>query len=42
MILTVAARCFFSTVLNAARAEPDPQYHGSLEVDLRQALRFGG
>ncbi|HEX5996782.1 MAG TPA: carboxymuconolactone decarboxylase family protein [Jiangellales bacterium] len=42
VILTVAARCFFSTVLSAAGAEPDPQYNESLDPDLRQALSFGG
>lgn len=42
VILAAAARCFFSTVLSAAGAEPDPQYNESLDADLRQALSFGG
>lgn len=42
MMLAVGARCFFSTVLSAAGAQPDPQYDESLDVDLRQALSFGG
>ncbi|MCG5451830.1 carboxymuconolactone decarboxylase family protein [Micromonospora hortensis] len=42
VILAVGARCFFSTVLSAAGAEPDPQYNESLDVDLRRALSFGG
>lgn len=42
VILAVGARCFFSTVLSAGGAEPDPQYNESLDVDLRQALSFGG
>ncbi|MFF0314248.1 peroxidase [Micromonospora sp. NPDC005252] len=42
VILAVGARCFFSTVLSAAGAEPDPQYNESLDVNLRQALSFGG
>jgi uncharacterized peroxidase-related enzyme len=42
LILAVGARCFFSTVLSAAGAEPDPQYNESLDPDLRQALSFGG
>lgn len=42
LILTAAARCFFSTVLSAAGAQPDPQYNESLDANLRQALSFGG
>jgi uncharacterized peroxidase-related enzyme len=42
VILAVGARCFFSTVLSAAGAQPDPQYNESLDADLRQALSFGG
>jgi uncharacterized peroxidase-related enzyme len=41
VILAAGARCFFSTVLSAAGAEPDPQYAESLDSDLRQALSFG-
>jgi uncharacterized peroxidase-related enzyme len=39
--LAVAARCFFSTVLEALGAEPDPAYHDVLEPDLREALTVG-
>jgi uncharacterized peroxidase-related enzyme len=42
LILAVGARCFFSTVLSAAGARPDPQYDESLDADLRRALSFGG
>jgi uncharacterized peroxidase-related enzyme len=41
LILAVRARCFFSTVLSAAGAQPDTQYNESLDADLRQALSFG-
>ncbi len=41
VILAAAARCFFSTVLSAGGAEPDPQYGESLDPDLRRALSFG-
>jgi uncharacterized peroxidase-related enzyme len=42
VILAAAARCFFSTVLSAAGAEPDAQYAESLDPDLRRVLSFGG
>jgi uncharacterized peroxidase-related enzyme len=42
VILAASLRCFFSTVLSAAGAEPDPQYDESLDADLRRALSFGG
>jgi uncharacterized peroxidase-related enzyme len=42
VILAASARCFFSSVLSAAGAQPDPQYNDSLDPDLRQALSFGG
>jgi uncharacterized peroxidase-related enzyme len=42
VILAAGARCFFSTVLSAAGAQPDPQYDESLDTDLRRALSFGG
>jgi uncharacterized peroxidase-related enzyme len=42
LILAVGARCFFSTVLSAAGAQPDRHYIESLDADLRQALIFGG
>jgi uncharacterized peroxidase-related enzyme len=41
VILAASARCFFSTVLSAAGAEPDPQYDENLETNLRRALSFG-
>jgi uncharacterized peroxidase-related enzyme len=39
--LTAAARCFFSTVLDAVGAEPDAEYRSSLEPALRQVLTVG-
>lgn len=42
VMLAAAARCFFSTVLSAAGAQPDPQLNDSLDPDLRHALTFGG
>ncbi|WP_433089516.1 carboxymuconolactone decarboxylase family protein [Dactylosporangium sp. CA-052675] len=36
--LTAAARCFFSTVIAAVGARPDPAYETALEPDLRRAL----
>jgi uncharacterized peroxidase-related enzyme len=39
--LATAARCFFSTVLEALGAEPDPAYVDMLEPDLREALTVG-
>ncbi|WP_020521701.1 carboxymuconolactone decarboxylase family protein [Catelliglobosispora koreensis] len=41
IILTVGIRCFFSTVLDAAGAEPDAAYRDSIEPALQQALTFG-
>lgn len=41
VILTVGLRCFFSTVLDAAGAQPDAAYRSSLEPALQQALTFG-
>ena len=41
VILAVAARCFFSTALDAAGAEPDAAYRDSIEPDLQKALTFG-
>lgn len=41
VILAAAARCFFSTVLDAAGAEPDSAYRDSIEPSLQQALTFG-
>lgn len=39
--LTAAARCFFSTVLDAVGAEPDALYRTSVEPDLCRALTVG-
>ncbi|MEV4513419.1 peroxidase-related enzyme [Dactylosporangium sp. NPDC049525] len=39
--LTAAARCFFSTVVDAVGAEPDAEYRSSLEPELRQVLTVG-
>ncbi|MEO5875197.1 MAG: hypothetical protein ABIS86_17950 [Streptosporangiaceae bacterium] len=41
VVLAAAARCFFSTALDAVGAEPDPQLSAGLEPGLRQALAFG-
>jgi uncharacterized peroxidase-related enzyme len=41
VVLAAAARCFFSTVLDAAGAEPDAQYRTSMEPGLRQVLTVG-
>jgi uncharacterized peroxidase-related enzyme len=40
VVLTAAARCFFSTVLDAVGAEPDP-VHRSADAALRDALTVG-
>ncbi|HYY82658.1 MAG TPA: peroxidase [Actinomycetes bacterium] len=39
--LAAAARCFFSTVLDAAGVEPDAAYRDLLEPELRRALAVG-
>ncbi len=41
VVLAAAARCFFSTVLDAVGAEPDPHYRDALEPDLAAALTVG-
>jgi uncharacterized peroxidase-related enzyme len=41
VVLAAAARCFFSTVLDAVGAEPDAEYRTTIEPDLRVALTFG-
>jgi uncharacterized peroxidase-related enzyme len=41
VVLTAAARCFFSTVLDAVGTEPDSQYRTSIEPELQLALTFG-
>jgi uncharacterized peroxidase-related enzyme len=40
VVLAVAARCFFSTVLEALGDQPDPAYQ-ALDPDLRAALTVG-
>lgn len=40
VILAAAARCFFSSVLDAVGAEPDAAFH-SLDPDVRDALTVG-
>lgn len=40
VVLTAAARCFFSTVLDAVGVEPDAAF-ADLEPDLRDALTVG-
>src|SRR3954452_7931008 len=40
VVVTAAARCFFSKTLDALGAEPDASYSG-LEPDLRRALTVG-
>ncbi len=39
--LAAAARCFFSTVLDAVGAEPDAHYRTSLEPELQEVLTVG-
>jgi len=39
--LAAAARCFFSTVLDATGTEPDAVFRSELEPDLRRALTVG-
>jgi uncharacterized peroxidase-related enzyme len=41
VILAAAARCFFSTVLDAAGAQPDSAYRAIMEPGLQEALTFG-
>jgi alkylhydroperoxidase family enzyme len=40
VVLAAAARCFFSTVLDAVGAEPDAAYR-ALDAPLREALTVG-
>jgi alkylhydroperoxidase family enzyme len=40
VVLAVAARCFFSTVLEALGVQPDPVYH-ALDPDLGASLTVG-
>ena len=41
VVLAAAARCFFSTALDAAGTEPDAQYRTTIEPGLRLALTVG-
>lgn len=41
VIVAAAARCFFSTALDAAGVEPDSAYRASIEPSLQLALTFG-
>jgi alkylhydroperoxidase family enzyme len=41
VVLAASARAFFSKVLDATGAEPDPQMHGKLEPGLRETLTVG-
>jgi len=41
IVLAVAARCFFSTVVDAVGAEPDSQYRSSLDPQLLRVLTVG-
>jgi len=41
VVLAAAARCFFSTVIDAVGAEPDAAYRSSIEAPLREVLTVG-
>lgn len=41
VVLAVAARCFFSTVLDAVGAEPDAEYRTLVETELQEILTVG-
>lgn len=41
VVLAAAARCFFSTVLDATGTEPDPQYRTAIEPELQAVLTVG-
>jgi len=41
VVLAAAARCFFSTVLDAVGAEPDVEYRMLVEPDLQAVLTVG-
>jgi uncharacterized peroxidase-related enzyme len=41
VVLAAAARCFFSTVLDAVGAEPDSDYRTSVEPELQHVLTVG-
>ena len=41
IVLAAAARCFFSTVLDATGTEPDAQFRTNLDPGLQQVLTVG-
>jgi hypothetical protein len=41
IVLAAAARCFFSTVLDATGTEPDAQFRTTLDPGLQQVLTVG-
>ncbi|HEY3262555.1 MAG TPA: hypothetical protein VGJ95_20180 [Pseudonocardiaceae bacterium] len=41
VVLAAAARCFFSTVIDAVGAEPDAGYRTSVDPELRRLLTVG-
>jgi hypothetical protein len=41
IVLAAAARCFFSTAIDAVGAEPDAHFRTAMETDVGQALTFG-
>ncbi|HEY0637705.1 MAG TPA: hypothetical protein VGD67_08675 [Pseudonocardiaceae bacterium] len=41
VVLAAAARCFFSTVLDATGTEPDARYRDTVDESLRTALTVG-
>jgi hypothetical protein len=41
VVLAAAARCFFSTAIDAVGTEPDAQYRSSVEMPLREVLTVG-
>jgi len=41
VVLAAAARCFFSTVLDATGTEPDTQFRTNLDPGLQQVLTVG-
>ena len=41
VVLAAAARCFFSTAIDAVGAEPDVEYRTSIEPNLRETLTVG-
>jgi hypothetical protein len=41
VVLAAAARCFFSTVIEAVGTEPDSHYRTSVEPELQQVLTVG-